>query len=68
MVFLRNLLLFAIIAGVIFIVVRTLASDASTDEATLFLQKLQDGDASQVVPQSVKTAAIASPVEVTSPI
>ncbi len=51
MVFLRNLLLFAIIAGVIFIVVRTLASDASTDEATLFLQKLQDGDASQVVPQ-----------------
>lgn len=51
MVFLRNLLLFAIIAGVIFIVVRTLASDASTDEATLFLQKLQDGDSSQVVPQ-----------------
>lgn len=51
MVFLRNLLLFAIIAGVIFIIGRTLASDASTDEASLFLQKLQDGDPAQVVPQ-----------------
>jgi hypothetical protein len=51
MVFLRNLLLFAIIAGVIFIIARTLGSDESTDQASLFLQKLQDGDAAQIVPQ-----------------
>ena len=61
MVFLRNLLLFAIISGVIFIIARTLASDESTDQASLFLQKLQDGDSSQVVPQFGENACHCQP-------
>lgn len=51
MAFLRNVLLFAIIAGVIFIVAKTLASDAPTDEANIFIQKLQEGDLQQLLPQ-----------------
>lgn len=49
--FLRKLILFGFVLGIILIVVRTLASDSSEDQATLFLNKLREGDINILVPQ-----------------
>ena len=61
MILLRNLILFLLLAGILAIILRTLASDESTDEASLFLRKLKEGDVTTLVPQFGENACHCQP-------